>query len=164
MIGRETEDESDDLDDLDDLDIGDPGDDGDAPFDEHYDDLTHSDPGLDEPPAHEEAPAEVPDEDATAVADLDGLDETVEYDPDALFVVDWSTEAALIDFGVRVPAVLDPTREHSILYTRRADLPAALRVAVGPVDRLLTLEVVPDDEEWIRLGRDFLAGAIAVRS
>jgi hypothetical protein len=107
------------------------------------------------------------EEDETDEWDLMERDRTrPEPAPKEAVVLPWSTRAEIPVLGMDLPAVLDPTRDHSEWVVAKP--PARDRVEVlvrlGPVEVRAKLSVRVGDEPGLRLGRDVLGGRILVQS
>ncbi len=109
----------------------------------------------------DEPVAQIPDDSATL--DLSGLDPEPTSEGE-LAILDWATEAVLIEVGVRLPTRLDTGSATSTWHTDRSDAPEQVTVAIGAVRGVVRLIVVQSADERLILGRDFLADRVLVRS
>jgi hypothetical protein len=92
------------------------------------------------------------------------LDASID-EPSLLPVLPWSTVARIVDTGLDVPTVLDPTVGRSVWVTRSA-APGHQRITVRitTIEGSVTVEVRDGSPEILRLGRDWLAGRAVVGS
>ena len=79
--------------------------------------------------------------------------------------LNWQTEVVLLDHGLTLPAVLDPTAERTSWSVptppSRPDVP--LRMRLGGQEVSVVVEIVPAPTSEVRIGRDILAGRFLVR-